>query len=228
MSPLAGALGAIADFLLPAICPGCHVAAGPDLCADCVAAAPRLIAPCPRCATPNSGAPCRSCRDRGLPHLARVHVACIYSGLVEDLVGDAKAGARPAAARALEALMPDLPADLRIDLVVPVPPAPGRRPGPHLGSALARAIARRLGKPCRVLLRQARAASEQHRLSYADRRRNVAELFVSAPAPPRVLLVDDLVTSGATASAAAGALKLAGAMRVELACLARTPKHDER
>ncbi|HYE08014.1 MAG TPA: phosphoribosyltransferase family protein [Planctomycetota bacterium] len=228
MNRFATAIGVLADLVLPAVCPACRVAAGPELCAACVALAPRLVAPCPRCTAPESGVPCRACRGRGMAHIARVHVACVYAGVVEDLVGDAKAGARPAAARALEALMPELPADARFDVVVPVPPAAGRRPGPHLGSALARAIARRLGLPCRRLLRQARAASEQHRLSYADRRRNVAELFTSAPAPARVLLVDDLVTSGATASAAAGALKLAGAMRVELACLARTPKHDER
>jgi predicted amidophosphoribosyltransferase len=42
-----------------------------------------------------------------------------------------------------------------------------------------------------------------------------------------VLLVDDLLTSGATASAAAATLRAAGATRVDLICLARTPRHDE-
>jgi predicted amidophosphoribosyltransferase len=149
--------------------------------------------------------------------------------VVEDLVTSAKAGARPAAARALTTLLPALPPDCRADAVVAVPPAPGRRPGPHLGTILARALARRERLPLLRLLRQDRAAAEQHRLSWADRRRNVAALFaVVGTPPPRLLLVDDLVTSGATASAAAAALRAAGAMRIELVCLARTPRGDER
>nr|MBA3710368.1 hypothetical protein [Planctomycetota bacterium] len=68
---------------------------------------------------------------------------------------------------------------------------------------------------------------EQHRLTWAERRRNVDELFSCVEAPPIVVLVDDLLTSGATASAAARALRAAGALRVTLVCLARTPRHGD-
>ena len=47
------------------------------------------------------------------------------------------------------------------------------------------------------------------------------------PAPAYVVLVDDLITTGATASAAAAALREAGAKRIDLICLARTPKPGE-
>ena len=156
-------------------------------------------------------------------------VAHPYTGLVDDLVTAAKAAGRPAAVRALCALLPSLPVD-RPDggVVVPIPPSRGRRPGPHLGTALAKALARRHALPFRRLLTTTRLAAEQHRLSGGERRDNVAALFRCLAQPAAyVVLVDDLVTSGATASSAAAALRQAGATRVDLVCLARTPLASE-
>ncbi len=221
------------DLLLPAVCPGCHAAQGPGLCAVCTGGLPLLENACPWCAAPRRGAhaTCRHCSGAGIPHLDRVLVAHPYAGLVAQLIGDAKAGSRPAALRALGARMPDLPADLQVApvaVVVPVPPSPGRRPGAHLGTALAHACARRAGLPCHALLRTTRLAAEQHLLGVTARSANVADLFACrGPAPVRVVLVDDLVTSGATAAAAAKCLRAAGARHVTLVCLARTPGHGE-
>jgi predicted amidophosphoribosyltransferase len=152
-----------------------------------------------------------------------------YHGGIAHLVGLAKAVGRPAAVRALGDLLPDPPDDAPSGgVVVPVPASPGRRPGPHLGSALARAGARRWHLPLRHLLITTRLGAEQHRLSPAERRANVVGLFRCVkPAPAYVILVDDLITTGATASAAAAALREAGAKRVDLVCLARTPKPGE-
>jgi predicted amidophosphoribosyltransferase len=192
---------------------------------------PRLSDPCHWCGAPRRGpdAACRACGGQGLTHLQRVLVAHPYRGLVEELVGDAKAGSRPAAARVLAQLLPELPADAPgRPTVVPVPPSPGRRPGPHLGSIFARAVARRDALPLKRLLSITRLAAEQHRLGAPQRRENVAGLFACrGRAPDYVLLVDDLVTSGATASSAAEALRAAGAKRVDLLCLARTPRLGE-
>ncbi len=221
------------DLLLPAVCPGCQVAQGPGLCAACAGALPILEHPCPWCAAPrrDAHATCRDCAGAGLAHLDRVLVGHPYAGLVAQLIGDAKAGSRPAALRALGACMPKVPAELLTApqaVVVPVPPSPGRRPGAHLGSALANACARRAGLPCRALLRTTRLAAEQHLLGVTARAANVAGLFACrGPAPARVVLVDDLVTSGATATAAAKCLRAAGAHHVTLVCLARTPGHGD-
>ncbi|MBA2479056.1 MAG: ComF family protein, partial [Planctomycetes bacterium] len=77
-------------------------------------------------------------------------------------------------------------------------------------------------------LEPTRAAAEQHRLGARERERNVGNLFTCRSVmPERVVLVDDLLTSGATASAAAAALRAAGARTVILACLARTPKSED-
>lgn len=225
---LRAAAGGLADLLLPCVCPACHLAAGPVLCAACAALVVRPVDPCRWCAAPGQGRErrCGACRNRGLPHLRRLVVGCVYRGVVEQLVGDAKAGARPAAGRALAELLPAPPEPDAL-AVVPVPAARGRRPGPHLASALARALAGRHGLAFAPLLRTTRLAAEQHRLGHAQRRRNVADLFASRPAPERVLLVDDLLTTGATAVAAATALRAAGARRIDLVCLARTPKRGE-
>ncbi len=217
-----------ADLVLPSVCPACHTAAGPGLCAACIALVPRPSDPCRWCATPGQGRErrCGACHNRGLAHIRRVSIGCVYRGVVEQLVGDAKAGARPAAVRALAELLPAPPEPDAL-AVVPVPAARGRRPGPHLATALARALGRRHQVAVLPLLRTTRIAAEQHRLGLALRRRNVAELFISRPAPERVLLVDDLLTSGATAIAAATALRAAGAKRIDLVCLARTPRQGE-
>jgi len=228
---IAVAWSAVLAFVLPAVCPGCRSAAGPGLCAACVDQAPRIAHACRWCGAPRSrvDAVCSACDQRGLSHIAEVAVGCVYRDLVEQLVGDAKAGARPAAVRALADLLPALPTlPAGPALVVPIPPARGRRPGPHLASALARALARRSGLPYARLLTTTRLAAEQHGLAVADRRRNVDGLFTTrAGVPATVVLVDDLITSGATAAAAAGALRAAGAKHVVLVCLARTPRRDD-
>lgn len=233
-------LTAVLDLLLPAVCPGCHEAAGPGLCALCRVELPVVSAACPWCAAPQRAAPlptpqrtdaatCAACAGAGLPHLHRVIVAHPYAGSLAELVSNAKAGASSAAVAALTALLPALPDDAPAGgCVVAIPPSRGRRPGPHLGSALARALARRSKRPLRPLLATTRLAAEQHLLTAAGRRANVEGLFRCAAKPPAyVVLVDDLLTSGATASAAASALRAAGATRVDLICLARTPRHDE-
>jgi predicted amidophosphoribosyltransferase len=213
---------ALRDLLLPAVCPLCG-ADGVHVCRACQADLPRIQHPCPLCASPRYDAvsPCNGCGGHGLPHLRRVHAAFAYRGTMRHLVGSAKAGGRAGAVGALAAVI--VVPQAAVDAVVPVPPSPGRRRGAHLATALARAAAQRLGCPLLPLLRCRRHAREQHRLSRADRQRNAVDLFaVRGQVPQRVLLVDDILTSGATAVAAASALARAGAVQVEACFLCRT------
>ena len=115
-----------------------------------------------------------------------------------------------------------------LDAVVPVPLHRTRRleRGYNQSEMLARGTAERLGVPCAPgwLLRAAPTRS-QTRLSRRARWRNVAEAF-AAPQPLNgraVLLIDDVLTTGATAAAAARALRSAGAASVHLATLALAP-----
>ena len=93
---------------------------------------------------------------------------------------------------------------------------------------LAREIARRASVPVRNLVRRVKATSPQAGLTNAKRRANVAKAFrVSRPervSGLRILLVDDVMTTGATASACARELKRAGAARVALLTVARVDR----
>jgi predicted amidophosphoribosyltransferase len=231
---------ALLDLLLPALCPACRHAEGPGLCAPCIEAIPRLDRPCPWCGCPAGSAsaaiqvarqPCFRCRGTGYPHIQAVAVTAAYAGVVTALVTAAKAGARPAAVRALATVMIDPPPSWSLSahtVVCPVPPTPGRRPGPHLATALATAIARRSHRPLRKLLGMTRHAAPQHRLDGHARHANVAGLFAARGAvPDDVILVDDLLTSGATITAAARALHAAGAKRIHALILARSPDRGD-
>jgi ComF family protein len=119
-------------------------------------------------------------------------------------------------------------ASLGADVVVPVPLHFWRRlrRGYNQSAALAGAISGRLGLPCpRGWLRRVRNTPRQSAQTAAGRRENVRGAFAVRPgAPVRgrvVLLVDDVMTTGATAGEAARVLRAAGAARVVVAVLAR-------
>jgi predicted amidophosphoribosyltransferase len=105
-----------------------------------------------------------------------------------------------------------------------VPPdrARGLKRGHQPAERLARELGERWSLPVLPILGRTRSVPRQRGLSLADRRRNVAGAFSPArDCPPRVALVDDVYTSGSTASAAATALRKAGARRVEVVTFAR-------
>ena len=94
------------------------------------------------------------------------------------------------------------------------------------GHRPAEALAGQLGRlwelPVQPLVGRARSVERQRGLGLKERRRNVAGAFASARASPtRVCLIDDVYTSGATAAAAASALRRGGARRVEVVTFAR-------
>ncbi|TVR44732.1 MAG: ComF family protein [Planctomycetota bacterium] len=224
---------ALLDFFLPSTCPACRAVPGPNICGSCLAELSPILHPCPHCGSPRWGEEesCPRCHDAGLPNLRGVSCLAIYGGTMERLIGDAKAGARAPAVAALarclaQASEPPGP----IDLVVPVPPNPGRRDGPHLASHCAKALAKVHGLPFAAALVTRRPAAQQHLLEARSRQRAVEDLFaLRREIPPgcRVWLIDDILTSGATLSAAARCLRQGGARRVYARCLARTPRGDD-
>jgi ComF family protein len=120
---------------------------------------------------------------------------------------------------------------LSAELVIPVPLHWLRRlwRGYNQSQPLAQALASRLGLPCRPhLLRRIRATPEQKKQSPTDRRIHLAGAFEAQPHPDlhgrKVLLVDDVMTTGSTASDAARALRRAGAAAVIVAVLARADR----
>jgi len=119
----------------------------------------------------------------------------------------------------------DPAAGLAADVVTWVPTTAARRRerGFDQGRVLAVAVARRLGIPCRGLLRRGRGPAQTGR----SRRQRLEgpgyEVRSGRAVPPRVLLVDDVVTTGATLTAAARRLREAGAHEVTALVAARRP-----
>lgn len=118
-----------------------------------------------------------------------------------------------------------VPAAWGVEAVVPVPLHPGRqrRRGYNQSQVAAAAVARALDLPIeRSLLWRVRATPPQAGLSAEERATNLRGAFVAAGWPPaRLLLVDDVTTTGATFEAGATALRRAGAEAVYALALAR-------
>ncbi len=127
-------------------------------------------------------------------------------------------------------LVRSIPLDQRFDLVTPMPLHWLRQleRGFNQSELLARPLAKRLNVPLSSALLRARATPSQAGLTHAKRRANVAGAFRVSNreklAGKRILLVDDVLTTGATAGAAAAALKRAGAKHVTVLTLARVDR----
>jgi predicted amidophosphoribosyltransferase len=213
------------DLLLPQRCLVCG-AGGTQLCPSCREALPRLEPPlCERCGAPTAWPVrrCRECAGRRLA-FASARAAVAYDPAVRRLVaGWKERGLRRLADEAAAVVAERLPPP-GAGLVTFVPADPDRRleRGHNPAQRLALALAERWGLPCEPLLERTRGR-RQRGSSLAERRRNVRGTFHPARSvPARVALVDDVYTTGATASAAASALRAGGARRVEVVTFART------
>ena len=204
---------ALADLLLdlagtvfPAACPGCGRPAEP-VCRRCATA---MRAPPP--APPPPGV------DAWLAPLA-------YEGTARELVARAKYRGRHAALTWLgTAIAAALgPSPLAVDVVtwVPTDRARRRERGFDHARRLARVVARSHGLPVRELL--VREAGPAQTALAIDARRIGPPIRARARSPARVLVVDDVATTGASLTRAAVALRSAGAVTVIAATAARTP-----
>jgi predicted amidophosphoribosyltransferase len=219
-------LAELVALAVPPRCAACRAPgrrAGDVLCGGCRRALPWLPAECcERCALP---LPCARCPARAAP-FAAAWAAVAYEGVARDALHALKfAGARPLAGVMAAQIAAGAPPGLLAGAVVAVPPHPGRRRarGYDPADLLARALARRTGLPLERSLRRGGGAVRQ---LGAPRhvRRAPGRLAVTAirRAPPDVVLVDDVHTTGATLGACAAALLRAGAERVVAVTWART------
>jgi ComF family protein len=152
-----------------------------------------------------------------------------YQGTLRKLIHLLKYSGMRRLAQPLSALLADaLPRDRQFDLVTAVPLHWRRRwqRGFNQSELLGLAIAHTRGIPAKKVLRRGSATRSQAGLSNAQRRENVAGAFRARckVAGLRILLVDDVMTTGATAGACARALKKAGARSVSLLTLARVDR----
>lgn len=228
------------QLLYPGTCVVCGQPLPPDqdhFCRGCRAtltADPHAV--CPRCAgtvgpfvSLEEG--CSHCRGSAF-HFESVLRLGPYEGALRDVILRLKHESGEGLADLLGALWAahaeSRLRDLHADGIVPVPLHWRRywRRGYNQSESLARALAARLHVPCRPRwLRRIRNTPQQTAQSSAARAENVRGAFQGRPRPElrgqTILLVDDVLTTGSTASEAARALRRAGAGRVVVAVLAR-------
>ena len=175
---------------------------------------------------------CALCR-LGLQGFDAVYSYGSYEGTLRELVHLFKySGVRPLARTFGKFLVQALPRETTFDVIVPMPLhwVKQWQRGFNQSDVLAREIGREWGVPVRRVVRRKRATRPQAGLTNAKRRANVQGAFKiprgRSLAGMRVLLVDDVVTTGATASACARVLKRAGATHVALLTLARTDRRQ--
>lgn len=227
------------DVLYPDRCAACDLLClAPGLCGRCAESLYSTAPCCPVCALPEdgpSGLTCRRCRLSPPPY-ARIVAPWRFGGELAVAIrrfkygSERRGGGAPELARPLAALLaPALPDD--IDVIVPVPLHRRRlaERGFSQSHLLARAARRFAGLavPLIEALQRTRPTDEQAGLTRAARTANVAGAFSANPDDVRrrhVLLIDDVVTTGATVSACARALRRAGAARVTIAALARAER----
>lgn len=171
----------------------------------------------------SDGAGCQRCGSRGLTHVASVVRLGVYEGPLRSLLLLAKFRGQWPVAEGLGKEMSALGVPAGAEVVVPVPLHVRRMfwRGYNVADLLARGVARGSGLAWgRWLTRRRATVPQSAHSAHAARRRNVAGAFAvpwaGRVAGRHVLLVDDILTSGATATECARALKRAGATRVSL------------
>jgi ComF family protein len=152
-----------------------------------------------------------------------------YEGRLREWIHLFKYGrVRTLAQPLIQLLAAALPRTERFDAIVPVPLYWRKRwqRGFNQSELLARGIACKWGVPVVNALRRRRFTSAQAGLSNTERRKNVAAAFASRRqlAGQRILLIDDVLTTGSTAAACARTLRAAGAVRIVVAAPARADR----
>lgn len=228
---LASGLG---ELVLPEFCPACRDPAPPHqpFCDTCTELVDTVPFPCPRCALPLPAAatphPCLGCAKTP-PPWTQARAPYLFGGPLAVAVRRFKLDPEPSIARPLARLLAPSLQRIEADLLVPVPLHPRRLRQREFNqsSLLARVAARMAGRSLVVAEALDRKADTrpQMTLPASARAANVRDAFhvsnVVAVRHRHIVLVDDVITTGATARACTEALLQTGAARVDLLALAR-------
>ena len=227
----AGRAARLLAALLPRQCFLCAApAAGEFLCPDCHHNLPRLPTECcPVCALPTPTAMvCGACLKKP-PQFDATQAVFRYEFPVDRLVQALKYAHRIASADFLGQTLAQCRPQVAPDLILPVPLAPQRlaERGFNQAVEIARPLAHRLALPLETgHVHRCIDTAPQAGLPWKERAKNIRHAFACGInlTGKKVLVVDDVMTTGATLNELAGTLKACGAARVENLVVARTLK----
>jgi competence protein ComFC len=230
---------AIASLVYPPACTICSASVGlrEYLCVDCEAKLSRIAPPfCAKCSEPFDGAitntfSCANCSHRVLYFEAAVS-AYRSRGIARHVILNFKYGRQVHLCHLVASWLIAALDDLRLrertfDAIIPVPlhPAKQRERGFNQAALLAERLAPRLGIPVRPMLQRVRFTTTQTAFDRAERIQNLRHAFRLRGNGDvrnlRVLLIDDVLTTGSTLSECARVLKENGAQSVHAATAAR-------
>ena len=222
-------VSALADLFFPQRCVGCERRARDLLCRACFEALPRIGRPtCARCGMPTAFETlvCDECKnvDFGFES-ARAPLR--YEGVGKEIVHSLKYRGYTTVVERLAAplMLGVLDGGDRFDGVIPVPLHRSRlrKRGFNQAEVLARGVAKEINAPVSDTLQVVRRTRDQVELSAAERRANVEGAYSArGRVRGRILLIDDVFTTGATMSACSEILLRAGAGEVHALSLCRT------
>lgn len=204
------------------------------ICPSCLDMLPTLTLHCPRCAEPNAhGLTCGECL-RHPPAFDAVCCPYLFKGPVIPIIHSLKRTSKVKGLKDVQTQLLQQLEQYQLDAIIPMPyhwrKLLTRGHSPTL--TISRYLAHHLGLPVIHSIKRVKATTSQQNLDKPARQRNMRKAFAPGPAKfsvkgRNVLLVDDVLTTGATAHAAALELKRMGAKSVILGCLARTPLTDK-
>lgn len=226
------ALGVL-DLVFPARCAACDAPGDSPFCALCAETLIAVPAGCPVCGVPQDESLLPALKPRRCPHcracpprFVLAGAPYLHGGALAEAIYRLKYQRREDLGSALGVLF-EACAVPKSDVLVPIPLHPRRlrQRGYDQARLLADGASKRFHLPVAPLLRRVRETGQQVGRDRTARERSVRGAFAAKGdvLGARVCLIDDVLTTGATASAAAGALLDAGAARVEVRTLARAP-----
>ena len=229
------ALALVEDYLFPSRCACCGKTVSSvenGACAGCLDAIESVKEACPRCSGQLKDGRCEICSDR-MWYLDRNIAAAEYSGAMKKILRSYKFEKRKRIHSHLGAIAFNAVKDqgLDVDLVTAVPMTGTKvwKRGYNQSELVARVVSRRLGCEYKVLLMEKGSSRTQKDLQYRDRFINILGRYVpkgSAARGRKVLIVDDVFTTGATINECARVLREAGAERVYGVTIARRSLAD--
>ena len=217
------------EIIYPHHCPGCDKRAKGLFCRRCSRLLPEIDEDsCRYCGKPTMDATdrCRDCRGRRL-YFDSARAVWAFEGPARLAIHAFKYGNQKTLAVDLAALMaPLVSSETDVISWVPLTRKKTWNRGYNQAKLLARAISRETGSPARGLLARTRPTVDQNLLDFSGRKQNVRDAFsLKSPnsiAGLRIVLIDDVFTTGATVAECSRMLKAGGARSVHVVTVART------